>query len=54
MGRVLSFTPLDLVDLLLDFEGLEIVEFWLVRLELGIELVLAAFFLVIRSCDAVR
>lgn len=42
---VLSFTPLDLVDLLLNFQRLEVVELWLVRLEFGVELVLAAFFL---------
>jgi len=38
--------PLDLVDLLFDLEGFEVVEFGLVRLELGMELVLACFFLV--------
>lgn len=43
--RVLSFTPFDLVDLLLDFQRLEIVEFWFVRLKFGVKLVLAAFLL---------
>jgi hypothetical protein len=45
VGRVLSSAPLDLVDLLLDFERLEVVELGLVRLELCVELVLAALFL---------
>ena len=45
MRGVLSFAPLDLVDLLLNFERLKVVEFWFVRLELGVELVFAAFFL---------
>lgn len=45
MGGVLSAAPLDLVDLLFDLEGLEVVEFWLVGLELRMELVLAGFFL---------
>lgn len=47
MRGVLSLAPLDLVDLLFNFERLKIVEFWFVRLELGVELVLAAFFLYI-------
>jgi hypothetical protein len=45
MGGILPFAPLDLVDLLLDFQGLEIIEFGLMRLELGVKLVLAALFL---------
>ena len=45
MGRVLALAPLDLVDLLLDLEGLQVVELWLVRLKLGVELVFAGFFL---------
>ena len=45
MGRILAWTPLDLVNLLLYFEGFEVVEFGLVRLEFGIELVFAALFL---------
>lgn len=45
VGGVLSAAPLDLVDLLFDLEGLEIVEFGLVGLELCVELVLAGFFL---------
>lgn len=45
MGRILAWTPFDLVNLLLYFEGFEVVEFGLVRLEFGIELVFAALFL---------
>ena len=45
MGRVLPLAPLDLVDLFLDLERLEVVELWVVRLELRVELVLAALFL---------
>ena len=45
MSSVLSFAPLDLVDLLLNLERLEVVELWFVRLELGVELVLAGLFL---------
>lgn len=45
MGGILSSTPLDLVDLLFDFERLEVIELGLVRLELGVEFVLAGFFL---------
>jgi hypothetical protein len=46
MRRILSFTPSNLVDLLLNLERLEVVELWLVRLELGVKFVFAAFFLV--------
>lgn len=45
VGGILSSAPLDLVDLLLDLQGLEIVELGLVGLELGMELVFAGFFL---------
>lgn len=45
MGGILSSTPLDLVDLLFDFQGLEVIELGLVGLELGVEFVLASFFL---------
>lgn len=45
MGGILSTAPLDLVDLLFDLEGLEVIELGLVGLELGVELVLAGFFL---------
>ena len=45
MGCVLALAPLDLVDLLLDFEGLEIVEFGFVRLEFCIKLVFTTLFL---------
>lgn len=41
---ILTSTPPDLVDLLLDFEGLQVVKFRLVRLELSVELVLARLF----------
>jgi hypothetical protein len=43
--RILPAAPLDLVDLLFDLEGFEVVEFWLVRLELGMKLVLASLLL---------
>ena len=42
---ILASAPFDLVDLLFDFEGLQVVEFRLMRLELSVELVLASFFL---------
>ena len=45
MGGVLPPAPLDLVDLFLYLERLEIIELGLVRLELGVELVLASLFL---------
>ena len=45
MCSVLSLAPLDLIDLLLDLQRLEVVELWFVRLELGVELVLAILFL---------
>ena len=45
MRCVLSFAPLDLVDLLLNLERLEVVKLWLVRLEFGVELVFTALFL---------
>ena len=45
MCGVLPSAPLDLVDLLLNLERLEVVELWFVRLELGVELVLAGLFL---------
>ena len=45
MRGILSPTPADLVDLLLDLERLEVVKLGLVRLELGVELVLAALLL---------
>lgn len=49
VGGILSSTPLDLVDLLFDFERLEVIELGLVRLELGVEFVLAGFFLLATS-----
>lgn len=45
MRRILSFAPLDLVDLLFDLERLEVVKFGLVGLEFGVELVFTCFFL---------
>lgn len=45
MRGVLSSTPLDFIDLLLDFKRLEVVELRLVRLELGVEFVLASLLL---------
>jgi hypothetical protein len=57
MCRVLSSAPFDLVDLLLDFQRLEVIELWLMGLELCVKLVLAAFFLFIafmRSIDPVE
>jgi hypothetical protein len=45
MGSILSPAPLDLIDLLFYFEGFEVIEFRLVRLEFCMELVLAGFFL---------
>jgi hypothetical protein len=45
MRRVLPPAPFDLVDLLLDLQRLEVIELRLVRLELGVELVLACLLL---------
>lgn len=45
MCRVLPLAPFDAVDLLLNFEGFEVVEFGLMRLELCIKFVFAALFL---------
>ena len=45
MGSILSSAPLDLVDLLLDFQRLEIIELGIVGLKFCVKLVLAAFFL---------
>jgi hypothetical protein len=42
---VLPPTPFDLVYLLFYFEGFEVIEFGLVRLELGMEFILARFLL---------
>lgn len=46
VGRVLASAPLDLVDLLFDLQTFEVVELWLVRLELCVELVLTSLFLI--------
>lgn len=45
MRCILAATPFDLVDLLLNLEGLEVVELGLVRLKLGVELVFASLLL---------
>ena len=45
VSGVLPFTPLDLVDLLLDLKRLEIVELGLMRLELCVKLVFTALLL---------
>lgn len=49
MRSVLSSAPLYLVDFLFYFEGLEVVELWLMGLELGVELVFACFLLLLVS-----
>lgn len=45
MRCILSSAPLDFVDLFFNFEGLQVIEFGLVRLEFGMEFILAGFFL---------
>ena len=45
MGGVLSSAPLDLVDLLLYFQRLEVIELGFMRLKFCVELVLASLFL---------
>jgi hypothetical protein len=47
---ILSAAPFDLVDLFFDLERFEVIEFRLVRLELGVEFVLAGFFLLVLVC----
>ena len=54
MRSILSPAPLDLVDLLFYFEGLEVVEFRFVGLELCVELVLAGFLLLQFSRPSTR
>lgn len=46
MGCILSFAPLDFVDLLFNLQGFEVVKFGFVGLEFGMELVFTSFFLV--------
>lgn len=46
MRGILPSTPLNLVYLLFYFQGLEVVELGLMRLEFGVELVLASLFLI--------
>jgi hypothetical protein len=48
----LPAAPLDLVDLLFDLERFQVIELRLVRLEFGVELVLAGFFLRLISPSA--
>ena len=43
--RILAPTPFNLVDLFLDLERLEVVEFWFVRLKLGMKLILTRLLL---------
>ena len=45
MRGILSFAPLDLIDLLLDLQRLEVVELWFMRLKFSVELVLATLLL---------
>jgi hypothetical protein len=47
VGMALALAPFDLVDLLLDFQRLQVVELGLVGLELGVELVLAILLLLV-------
>lgn len=52
MRSILSFAPLDLVDFFFYFEGFQVVEFGLVRLKFGVELVFTCFFLRTQSVSA--
>ena len=45
MGGILSPTPLDLVDFLFYLQGFQVIELGLMRLEFGMEFVLASFLL---------
>ena len=54
MRSILSPAPLDLVDLLFYFEGLEVVEFRFMGLELCVELILAGFLLLQLSRPSTR
>jgi hypothetical protein len=47
VGRILSPAPFDLVYLLFYLQRLEVVEFGLVGLKLGVELVFAGLFLLV-------
>lgn len=47
MGGILALAPPDLVDLFLNLERLEVVKLGFVRLELGVELVLAALLVLV-------
>ena len=49
VGGILSSAPFDLVDLLLYLQRLEVVKLRLVGLELGVEFILAGFFLALRQ-----
>lgn len=49
MGGILSSTPFDLVDLLFNLEGFEVVKFGFVGLELSVELVLASLLLLVAA-----
>lgn len=45
MCCILAAAPLDLVDLFLDFQRFEVVEFWLMALKFSVKFVFAAFLL---------
>lgn len=45
MGGILTFAPLDFVDLFFYLQGLEVVEFGFVRLKLGVKFILACLLL---------
>jgi hypothetical protein len=49
---ILALAPLDLVDLLLDLQRLEVVEFRLMRLEFGVKLVFAGLLLPTRDMSS--
>ena len=53
MGSILSAAPFDFVYLLFYLKGLQVVEFRLMRLELGVEFVLACLFLEQVSASAI-
>ena len=54
MGLVLPLAPLDLVDLLFDLEGLEVIELGFMGLKLCVEFVFATLFLLIGAYGAWR
>lgn len=54
MRSILPTAPFDLVDLLFDFKGFEVVKFGLMGLKLRMELVLAGFFLLYISSSSTQ